>query len=300
MYRVQVLMSTYNGEKYLKEQIDSILSQEDVEVNLLIRDDGSKDKTISMLENIAKENENVSYYIGENVGPAKSFMNLIENSEDASYYAFSDQDDVWNSRKLISAINKMEDKQNKPTLYISALQIVDENLNEIEIKKVQGNFSFEGEMIKNFATGCTQVFNKQLRDILKQYIPKYIIMHDSWITRVCYAIGGNVIIDEQPYIKYRQHTNNVMGYKDKIIPKIKKQYEIAFKNKVSMRANIAEELKKGYEQKLTNETKQVIDNLINYRSNIKAKRWLLSNKKFRSTNFILNIKMNIAILLNKF
>lgn len=300
MKKVQVLMSTYNGEKYIKEQIVSILEQEEVEVTLLIRDDGSTDNTIKIINDIAQKNDNVSLYIGENVGPARSFMNLIENSEDVSYYAFSDQDDVWDSKKLISAINKMKDKQSEPTLYMSALQIVDENLKDVGIKKVQGNFSFEGEMIKNFATGCTQVFNKELCDILKEYIPNYIIMHDSWITRVCYAIGGNVIIDEQSYIKYRQHTNNVVGYKDKIIPKLKKQYEIAFKNKISMRANIAEELKKGYEERLTKETKLVIDNLINYRSNTKAKKWLLSNKKFRTTNSILNIKMDIAILLNKF
>ena len=301
MKKVQVLMSTYNGEKYLKEQIDSILSQEDVEVNLLIRDDGSTDKTISILENITKQNENVRYYIGENIGSARSFMDLVKQSKEADYYAFADQDDVWNSKKIISAIKKIENDNNKPSLYISALEVVDEELNTIKIKKVSGNFCFEGEICKNFATGCTMVFNKKLCDIIKMYNPEYIIMHDSWITRVCYAVGGNVIIDENTYIKYRQHGNNVVGYNyDNSFKKLKKQLKIAFVDKVSMRVNIAKELKKGYEELLTDNAKELVNNLINYQTNKKAKRWLLKNKKFRTNNSKIDRKIKMGIILNRF
>lgn len=300
MKKVQVLMSTYNGEKYLEEQIKSILNQEEVEISLLIRDDSSTDKTIEIIDEMAKKNKNISLYTGENIGPARSFMDLVNNSEEADYYAFSDQDDVWEPKKIISAINKMKDKENEPTLYISALKIVDESLNEIEFKKVEGNFCFEGEMIKNFATGCTQVFNKELCKILKKYNPSYIIMHDSWVTRLCYAIGGNVIIDDNSYIKYRQHNNNLVGYKDKYLKKIKKQYEIAFKNNICMRLNIARELKTGYQDELTKEANEVINNLVNYRMDTRAKKWLICNKNFRTNNYKINAKMIIAILLNKF
>ncbi len=300
MEKVQVLMSTYNGERYLKQQIESILNQEKVEISLLIRDDGSTDTTIEIIKEMSKTNKNISFYIGENIGPAKSFMDLIKNSKEADYYAFSDQDDVWENKKIISAINKIQEKQEEPSLYISALKVVNENLNEMSIKKVIGNFTFEGEMIKNFATGCTQVFNKKLCEILKEHMPNYIIMHDSWITRVCYAIGGNVVIDDNSYIKYRQHSNNVVGYKDNPIKKLKKQYEISVENNISMRANIAEELKNGYEKYLTKGAKQVIENLIKYRTDEKAKRWLIHNKKFRTKSSYLNIKMLIAIKLNKF
>lgn len=300
MYKVQVLMSTYNGEKYLKEQIESILNQEEVELYILIRDDGSSDKTLEILQELAKKYNNISYYSGENLGPAKSFMDLVKKAKEADYYAFADQDDVWEPKKIISAVKKLQDKESKPSLYMSALKVVNENLNEIELKKTTGNFTFEGEMIKNFATGCTQVFNKKLCDYIKKYTPKYIIMHDSWITRVCYAIGGNVIIDDNSYIKYRQHSNNVVGYNDDGVQKMKKQYEIAFKNNVSMRANIATELKTGYDEYLTESAKEVVNNLIEYRSNKKAKKWLLKNKNFRINSFKINLKMFIAILLNKF
>ena len=226
-------------------------------------------------------------------------MELVQKSEEANYYAFADQDDVWETRKIISAIKKLN-KTDIPELYISSVTIVDENLEHIGKKEVQGKFTFEGEMIKNFAIGCTQVFNKKLRDIINLYEPQYIIMHDSWITRVCYVIGGNVIIDENSYIKYRQHSNNVVGYKDNGIKKLKKQFNIAFKEKTKMRVNIAMELKSGYKDLLIEQSLEIIENLIEYPRNAKAKMKLLFDKDFRTSSFIINIKMIMAIVLNKF
>ena len=143
-------------------------------------------------------------------------------------------------------------------------------------------------------------FNKKLRDIIKSYTPSYIIMHDSWMLRVCYAVGGNVIIDENTYIKYRQHSSNVLGYKDEGFQKLKRQFKIAFIDKISMRVNIAKELKQGYYEMLTENAKEVVDNLINYQQDKKAKKWLLRNKNFRTNNISINTKMKIFIILNKF
>ena len=228
-------------------------------------------------------------------------MNLLKQSDkNCEYYAFADQDDAWNQKKIINAINMIKTKENEPSLYLSALEIVDANLNKIETKLVEGNFCLEGEIIKNFATGCTMVLNKKLLDIINSYEPKYLIMHDSWITRVCYAIGGNVIIDQNSYIKYRQHSNNTLGYKDNGLQKLIRQFKIAFVNKISMRANIATELKNGYSELLTEDAKELINNLINYRTDKKAKKWLLNNKDFKTTNSKLNKKMKLSIILNKF
>ena len=300
MNKVQILMSTYNGKKYLKEQIQSILEQQEVETSILIRDDGSQDSTKSILKELA-QNPIISYYEGENLGPAKSFMDLITKADDdCDYYAFSDQDDIWMPQKLMSAIKKLQDIDNIPALYISAQEIVDENLNKIEIKKIAGIHSFEGEIIRNFATGCTMVMNKKLIEIIKLYTPNYIIMHDSWITRVCYAIGGTVIIDDNAYIKYRQHGKNTWGYKDDSFKKLKKQLKIAFVDKISMRENIAKELKQGYEKMLTPNAKELVNNLIKYRTDKKSKKWLLNNKKFKTNSFKLNVKLKLSIILNKF
>lgn len=300
MNTVQVLLSTYNGETYLEEQIESILKQEEVEISLLIRDDGSTDKTISILEKLAREHENITFYQGENIGPARSFMDLLRNAKEVSYYAFADQDDVWDSKKMIAAVQKLQGKEEMPSLYLSALEIVDEKLQRIEAKKITGNFTLEGAIIKNFAYGCTQVLNQKLRNVINQYQPNYLIMHDSWVTRVCYAIGGNVIVDENSYIKYRQHSSNVVGYKDGGLKKLKKQFKIACIDKISMRVNIAKELKEGYDAMLTAKARELIDNLICYQTNKKAKKWLLRNKDFRTTDVKINAKMKLAIRLNKF
>lgn len=300
MNKVQILMSTYNGEKYLKEQIESILNQENVEISLLIRDDGSTDETLNILEHLAKENKNIHYYASQNIGVARSFMELVNKSNEADYYAFADQDDVWKPKKLISAIEKLESNIETPSLYISALEVVDEELNTIEIKKVSGNHCFEGEMTKNFATGCTMVFNKKLCDIIKMYNPEYLIMHDSWITRVCYAIGGNVVVDRNTYIKYRQHGNNVVGYNDEGFKKLKRQIKIAFVDKISMRVNIAKELKSGYEELLTDNSKELVNNLLSYQTNMKAKMWLLKNKRFRTNIPKIDLKIRMGIILNRF
>ena len=151
MKKVQVLLSTYNGEKYLKEQIESILKQKEVDKKLIVRDDGSSDSTIKILEEISNKNKKIIFYKGKNIGPARSFMELLKKSEEADYYSFADQDDIWEENKIISAINKLNNI-NEPELYLSALGIVNESLENIETKKVSGKYTFEGEMIKNFAT----------------------------------------------------------------------------------------------------------------------------------------------------
>lgn len=301
MEKVQILLSTYNGEKYLKEQIESIIKQEEVEISILIRDDGSTDGTMQILTELAKKYNNIAFYQGKNLGPARSFMELVKHSEDVvSYYAFADQDDVWKPKKIITAIQKLQNQEKVPSLYISAVEIVDENLNTIGIKKVAGNPTLEGAIIKNFAYGCTQVFNKKMRDSINQYKPNYLIMHDSWITRICYAIGGKVIIDENSYIQYRQHEGNVVGAKEGGFQKLRKQLTIAFRDNICMRVKIAEELRNGYEDMLTDHAKELIENLISYPTNKKAKKWLLQNKNFRTKDAKINAKMKLAIRLNKF
>ena len=131
MKTVCVLMSTYNGEKYIVEQIDSILQQENVNVNLLIRDDGSKDKTVEIIKQYLID-KRVSFVSGDNIGYKKSFLWLMDNSPNSDYYAFADQDDVWKKDKLFAAVTKLENEDiAEPKLYTSALTRVDENLNYI-------------------------------------------------------------------------------------------------------------------------------------------------------------------------
>lgn len=172
---VQVVMSTYNGEKYLKEQIDSILSQEGVDVRLYIRDDGSSDRTTDILASY-QEHKNVKIEKGNNLGFAKSFLTALDECDEADYYAFSDQDDVWEKDKLSTAIEILEEEsQSTPLLYCSALQRVDENLNPLHVQSYHGlRINLPSMLTRGRLAGCTFVFNNTLRNLVKNanYIEK--------------------------------------------------------------------------------------------------------------------------------
>ncbi|MGM9892168.1 glycosyltransferase family 2 protein [Limosilactobacillus sp.] len=221
--QVTVLMSTYNGEQYLQEQVDSILRQKGVQVRLLVRDDGSTDQTQALL-NAYQEKGQLHYYSGSNLGTARSFLQLVKDSPESEYYAFSDQDDVWKEDKLSRALSLIQQSRTaeKPLLYAGSFQMTDAGLKEIHGgENHYTTQTFANAIVYSCCTGCTMVMNKRLRDILaSKPLPQHLMMHDDWIHKVCLAMGGKVVFDSQPMMLYRQHGNNVDGgihtLKDKV------------------------------------------------------------------------------------
>ena len=222
METVQILMSTYNGERYLREQLDSILSQTYSSIELLIRDDGSSDGTLQILKEYAKTFENIQYYKSSNRGPVQSFLELLRNSDDsAKYYAFADQDDVWLPEKIEEAVNMLEEKASyKPALYCGDLYITDNKLNVIRKDDKNPRPSFGNALVQNICTGCTAVMNQELRDIINRTRPVNIVMHDWWFYLTA-ALCGEVIYDQNPHMYYRQHGHNEWGVKKNKIDVLK-------------------------------------------------------------------------------
>lgn len=220
MKRIQVLMSTYNGVNFLREQLDSIFNQDCerkniAKVYLLVRDDGSCDGTTEVLKEYAERySEQMVWYQGNNIGVINSFFELLNTANQAmDYYAFSDQDDFWLTNKLTMAIRKIEIADvNKPVLYCCQSQLVDARFNKIEskINRSLKRPSFGNALIENICSGCTSVINQELFQIIKAGYPKYVIMHDWWIYLIA-SFFGEVYYDETPYILYRQHLENVVG-----------------------------------------------------------------------------------------
>lgn len=244
--KVSVLMSTYNGEKYIREQIDSILCQVDVEIYLLIRDDGSRDNTTQICTQYAQQYTNVEFYQGDNLGVGKSFLELLKKAPQADYYSFADQDDVWLEDKLIRAVEIIQkcqftsDSQDfircgesiiasekcdyqegqlgrMPILYASNQQLVDEHLNNIGMRfNVEPKHGCLDTINRNKVSGCTMVMNNELRDIIRDEnrTPSEevisIRLHDTWSSIVA-NISGRLIYDEKARILYRQHGQNVVG-----------------------------------------------------------------------------------------
>lgn len=240
MQKIQILMSTYNGEKYLKEQIDSILKQDceektGVSWSLLVRDDGSKDRTQSILEKYHQQYpDKIQWYQGENKGVIGSFFELMKKADDeAAYYAFADQDDVWMPEKLSRGIEILEHKTEKcPALYACRPKLVDQELKELtsEIKRPPMRPGFENALIENIVTGCTAVFNAKLRNLVVKELPQFTMMHDWWLYLVA-TLFGEVYYDETPYIAYRQHGKNVVGNPVSRMAEIKERVQVFFRKR---------------------------------------------------------------------
>ncbi|WP_295094169.1 glycosyltransferase [Ruminococcus sp.] len=220
MEKVAVLMSTYNGEKYIKEQIDSILAQKDTEVSLYIRDDGSKDSTLDIIREICSENENVHLLVGKNnLGVGNSFMNLIYIVPDTfDYYALSDQDDIWCEEKLIEAIKLL--KETDCSLYASNQENVDKygKSNGLRYTDEKIHLTTESIIFSNMLAGCTMVFPVEFKKLLSEEgrRPSQALLktriHDVWVAGVATVVKG-IVYDNRSFMKYRQHENNVVGAK---------------------------------------------------------------------------------------
>ena len=302
MKKVVILMSTYNGEQYLREQLDSILSQTYKNIEILIRDDGSTDSTISIIDEYKKRQAHLSYYQGENLKPAKSFMDLLSKASDADYYAFCDQDDVWKPEKLETAIFKLENlPPEDPNIYIGALTFVDKDLNIIGHRKdTLYKLTFAESWIYCVATGCTMVMNNVLKDLINSIRVDNIQMHDIWAFRMCLAYGGNAIYDYTPYILYRQHGNNVVGANTSIrrkwIERIKKTCHL----KQGERWLMSLEMKKHCIDSIPEPQRKVLNTIVNYKSSFVDKMTLLFGKEYQTNNKYQNFIFRCAVLLNRF
>lgn len=214
MHSVTVVMSSYNGEKYIKDQIESIISQSGCEVNLIVRDDGSTDGTLDILQQYKREGK-LDFFQGRNLKPAKSFLEGLKHTKDTDYYAFSDQDDIWQNNKLSVAISQLEMlNAATPNLYCSNLTAVDNDYNVLTPKLLPDKIvsDYKEILIRSpHIFGCTCVFNKVLRDyIVERELPQNLIMHDLWVALLA-ASMGTIIYDSSSYMMYRQHGDNHTG-----------------------------------------------------------------------------------------
>lgn len=218
--KIDILMAVYNGEKYLREQIDSILGQSYENFRLLISDDCSIDGTRDILNEYAKKDSRVVvFFQNKNIGVLKNFEYLMQNVE-SECFMFADQDDVWQKDKIQKSVQKMIETDSD--LVYTNLEVVDENLQSINTsywdlkgftKKVKKYNNFEALYLNNFVTGCTMlVKSKWIEKILPLPKNSEYILHDYW-TALIVAKFGKMSYIEEPQVKYRQHGKNSIGSK---------------------------------------------------------------------------------------
>lgn len=296
MYQVCILMATYNGGKFLYDQIDSLLKQRGVEIKILVRDDGSKDNTLEIL-NEYQQKKCLTWYSNGHKNVQGSFLDLCQHAPNADFYAFCDQDDVWDEDKLFVATNALSKKvADKPLLYYCGQRLVDENLKLLSIHKISKKRNdYTNFLISNIA-GCTAVFNKKLLDAVNCCNPQFILMHDSWIFKICLALGGEYIVDSEPHINYRQHGNNTVGLKNGIKNKLHQMMRYLNDFKIQKQIQC---LYSNYAEKMTPEYKKLSEDICNYDKSLIQWLNLLLSKKFNFKNLPLDFIVRLKILIRK-
>jgi glycosyltransferase involved in cell wall biosynthesis len=208
----------------------------------LIRDDGSTDNTMQIIEEYARNDSRIHYYVGENLGVRNSFFDLMKNADLSSdYYALSDQDDVWLEDKITRAVSMMDYDEKIPVLYASETQLVDQELKPIksQIRRPVIVPSFGNALVENICTGCTCLFNRELLIMVREHIPDFTVMHDWWLYLTASAYG-RVIYDMEAYILYRQHGDNIVGTKATYLDEFRKRLKNYRINRGQIRKQLLE------------------------------------------------------------
>ena len=305
MQKILILLSTNNGEKFLGEQLGSILIQRGVEPKLLVRDDGSKDGTKSILENSQIEHpdfyEEIIY--DGNVGSTASFSELMriayeKYGDKYEYYAFADQDDYWLQDKLWKAVDKLEVMDNSvPNTYCSDKIIVDSQLKTIAgIRPAKVQISKGRALARNIATGCTMVFNRRALELFVTRNTEFIKIHDHAIFLIC-SFMGNVVYDENAYILYRQHGTNQLGgldtFKDRATDRLRKKGNL----NEHLLERTAKAFLDAYKDLLSEEDKDLLNTVVLYRTSLSKRLKLLFSKKIAKEQFEDNFFFKMKVLL---
>lgn len=305
MKKISVIMASYNGEKYIKEQILSILNQNYRIKELIIGDDGSKDKTIQIIEELILKYSNIKLIKNKkNMGVSKNFMNLLKIATGDIIF-FSDQDDIWYENKISKMIEKIVDKEQKILIY-SNNDVVDKNLN-ILTKNMQFEFR-KSNILENLLfynggiQGCSMAITKSLKAEIIKY-KKYIYMHDLIITLFASLYADEIIYIKEALFSYRQHDSNIIGFKKNLKGRLKKilKFKYFLINQEVYKTISEFFLFKRKKLKLDEKNKiDLFEKICNEKSYIKRNYFIIkSNFKFRNSKIKLLTKSCVSLNIIK-
>ena len=309
--KIDILLPTYNGEKYLKEQIDSILNQTYQKIRLIISDDGSKDTTTQILKEYEQKDNRVEVYLQpQNLGVVKNIEFLLEKVENP-YYMLADQDDIWLPEKVEKSLEKL--KQEEADLVFGDLEVVDQDLKTMypsfgdfmllnrKINKYINNEKLN--YLYNCVTGCTILAKKEtIANILPLPQKSKYVIHDYWIGLMA-SLNGKVTYMPEKYIKYRQHGNNQVGT-NKIshgFEKLDQVRELFINVKLGVFGTYVENNEKFPEtlQKVNIQAYEYFKMLEN-KKNLNFKRWSVFHELYKTEKlnyYVLNFMiMNLPII----
>lgn len=297
-----VLLSTFNGEKFLQKQFESLFQQlTNSKIRILIRDDGSSDSTLNILYSYCLKEKVFLLNDSGNIGVTASFFKLLRYSalSDLDYVAFCDQDDVWLPTKIESAISALSSFSDIPALYCSRLEFVDEHLNHLGFSCIPRKIGFGNALFENIAVGCSMVLNRKAIDLLcQQRLPDEVYVHDWW----CYLViscFGKVIFDDQALIKYRQHSGNAIGASSSYLGILKRKLYRLFNGKlwISEQAEVFYSL---FSNRLSSDDRALVELLLKAKYSFWHRLLLAFSKDIWRQKFLDNFILRVVILLNRF
>ena len=224
---ITIIMAVYNGQEYIREQLESLKDQTYTEWRLVIRDDRSSDKTAEIVKKFSDEVEQeVIFKVNEKPsGSAKNnFALLINDAKESDYVMFCDQDDIWKKDKIEITFNKMKQAEERygrdfPLLVHGDVEVIDENGNinadsMFEMSHINADSKLPQILIQNHVTGCTMMCYKKLIAGISEYASsEYIIMHD-YLAALYASVFGKIEVIKKPLLSYRQHSGNSVGAKN--------------------------------------------------------------------------------------
>lgn len=293
--QVDVVLATYNGSKFLQEQLDSIACQQSVKINLYVSDDGSSDNTYEIIERNAHNFSRVEFFAGPRKGPAANFFSLLRHTK-AEFIALADQDDIWHQNHLINSINDLVPLGSTPGMRFSAMNEFGLDVRARIWPKIKVVPPIEKLLVENQARGCTTVLNRNAVEVINSYEPKAAVMHDWWILLLI-SLRGRVIYCAEPEVNYRIHDTNAIG-----LPK--KRGLRAIRSAMTgswppmLQALELFELNKNYISKDTFLKLENFTNIPNVNFLEKAKSTIFFTKRFRS-NFFDELAVRVTLFLHR-
>lgn len=299
--KVIVLLSTYNGERFLDEQLESIFQQVGVSVEVFARDDGSTDSTLRILKKWSERN-NLSFFCdGENIGPQRSFLRTLRKSPDAPFYAFADQDDVWKPDKLLQGFQGIGEVSG-PALFMSTYDVVDRNLNQLFTRDMHFDvpFTIWSTLMYRCPSGCVMFFNNELKRQVGDSNPEFMRMHDFWVLLTALANRAKIVTINEPLMLYRQHENSTVGFnKGQYLMKLRRLLNSALNNN-NERLRQASSFQNEFGSILSDNDNKELSRLLDYRRGFRSRLFLARNPRFQSLSWSKNVLFRISVLLGVF
>jgi glycosyltransferase involved in cell wall biosynthesis len=299
--RVNVLLSTYNGEAFLDQQIESILAQTNVDLTLTIRDDGSSDGTPALLARHAARDPRIRVSHDTNIGSSASFFVLLQRGDpEAQYFAFADQDDVWSPDKLARAVRVLAGQaEGVPVLYSSRVQYVDRDLRPLGLSRAPARIGFPGALVEDSLNGCTMVMNRRLRDLLVERPPR-ILRHHDWWSYVVASVLGEVIYDDAVTMKYRQHGANLVGASPRYLGTLLQRWRKIVRGRWTFHPReLAEELQFCFGPQLRPDQLRVLDRLIGSQRTLRSRLAYALAPDLRRSRWLDDLLLRVLVVAGR-